>query len=64
MPSSLNAQLAVIADHLDRYRDEVATLAAEPAVDPDSEVVVALHEAERALRSAARAVALARSLAR
>jgi len=64
MASSLNAQLAVITDHLDRYRDEVAGLADDPRLDPDSDVTTALHEAERALRVAVRAVAHARGLAR
>ncbi len=64
MASSLNAQLAVITDHLDRYRVEVAGLADDAGIDPDSDVIAALHEAERALRVAARAVAHARGLTR
>jgi hypothetical protein len=64
MPSSLNAQLAVIADHLVRYQSEVADLADGADLDPDSDVAAALHEAERSLRTAARAVGHARSLSR
>jgi hypothetical protein len=63
MPSSLHAQLSVIAEHVGRYRTEVADLAGGVS-DPDAPVVAALYEAERALRSAARAVEQARSLAR
>jgi hypothetical protein len=64
MPSSLNAQLSVIAEHVGRYRTEISDLAASTGLDRDSDVVAALFEAERALRTATRAVEHARSLAR
>jgi hypothetical protein len=64
MPSSVDARLAVIADHVDRYRDEVALIAAEPGLSTSEDLIRALYEAERALRSATRAIGLARSVAR
>jgi|tagenome__1003787_1003787.scaffolds.fasta_scaffold17409863_2 hypothetical protein len=64
MPSSLHAQLSVIAEHVGRYRSEIASLAGGRDLDPDSDVVAALFEAERAMRAAGRAVERARTLAR
>ena len=64
MPSSLHAQLSVIAEHVGRYRTEIATLAAGRDVEADSDVVAALFEAERAMRSAGRAVERACELSR
>ena len=64
MPSSVNARLAVIVDHVDRYRDEVGAIAGEPELSMSEDLVRALHEAERALRTASRALLLARSIAR
>ena len=64
MPSSVDSRLAVIADHVDRYRDEVAAIACEPEQARLEDLVRALYEAERALRSASRALVLARTIAR
>ncbi|MCU1503523.1 MAG: hypothetical protein JWM12_2877 [Ilumatobacteraceae bacterium] len=64
MPSSVDARLAVIADHVDRYRDEIAEIAGEPGLASSEDLVRALYEAERALRSATRALVLARTIAR
>lgn len=54
----------MIADHVDRYRDEVASIAGEPEQAKLEDLVRALYEAERALRSASRALGLARSASR
>jgi hypothetical protein len=64
MSSSVDARLAVIADHVDRYRDEVSAIAGEPELKTSEDLVRALYEAERALRSASRALILARTIAR
>ncbi|MFT3855014.1 MAG: hypothetical protein QM733_20105 [Ilumatobacteraceae bacterium] len=64
MASSLHAHLSVIAEHIGRYRAEVADLAGDRSVDPDAPVVAALYEAERALHTATRAVEHAKTLAR
>lgn len=51
---STAAELASIADHVEQYRRRVAALA-EPYAGSDREdLVVAIHEAERLLRSAGR----------
>ena len=48
------AELSTIADNVGRYRDRVAALA-EPFVGSErDDVVTAIHEAERQLRSAER----------
>jgi hypothetical protein len=64
MSSSVDSRLAVIADHVDRYREEVGDIAHEPELTASEDLVRALYEAERALRTAARALVLARSIAR
>jgi hypothetical protein len=64
MSSSVDSRLAVIADHVDRYRAEIGEIALEPELTTAEDLVHALYEAERALRSAARALVLARSIAR
>ena len=64
MPSSVDARLSVIADHVGRYRDEIAEIAGAPDLSTSEDLVRALYEAERALRSATRAIGLARSMAR
>jgi len=53
---STNAELASIAEKLGQYRQRVAALA-EPFIGSDrDDLVVAIHEAERQLRSAERGV--------
>ena len=60
--ATIAAELAVIAEGTDRYRDRVADLARRDLGDHD-DLVGAMHEAERALRSAHRALARATRLA-
>jgi hypothetical protein len=53
-PESTAAELATIADKIAQYRGRVADLA-EPFVGSDREdLVIAIYEAERQLRSAER----------
>lgn len=53
-PSSTATELATIADNVAQYRARVADLA-EPWVGSDrDDLVVAIHEAERQLRTAER----------
>lgn len=55
-PSSAAAELHVIADTVDRQRDRVAAIA-EPYLGTDREdVVTTVHEAERQLQIATRAL--------
>ena len=55
-PSSTFAELSVIADLIERQRERVAGLA-EPFVATEREdIVVAVHEAERQLLMASRAL--------
>lgn len=55
-PSSTSAELHVIADTVDRQRERVAAIA-EPFLGTDREDVVAMiHEAERQLNIATRAL--------
>ena len=55
-PASAAAELHVIADTIDRQRDRVAALA-EPYLGTEREdVVTTVHEAERQLHIAARAL--------
>ena len=49
-----SATLSVIADHVDRYQQEVAELLPGYQLHQRDDVVTALVEAERALRNAAR----------
>jgi hypothetical protein len=51
--SSQLAEMAVIADHVDRYRERVAAIVRVLPNDRD-DLVSSLVEAERSLRSAAR----------
>jgi hypothetical protein len=64
MPNPVDARLAVIADHVGRYREEIAEMAGEPQLSTSEDLVRALYEAERALRTATRALVLARSVGR
>lgn len=55
-PASASAELHVIADTLDRQRDRVAAVA-EPFLGTEREdIVTTVHEAERQLLIAARAL--------
>ncbi len=55
-PSSASAELSVIADTLERHRDRIAAVA-EPFLGTEREDVVAtVHEAERQLLVATRAL--------
>ena len=61
--ASTAATLFVIAEHVDRYREEVADLAPNHRVEDAADVISALDEAERALRSAGRLLRRAAKLA-
>jgi len=63
MSSSSNAVLSVIAEHVDRYRQEVADLAPEHQQAQRDDVIAAIYEAERALRTATRLLRRAAKLA-
>ena len=63
VPSSLTAQLSVINDHVDRYREQIADLARTGGSGAGEDAVAAMFEAERALRTAARALQRATKLA-
>ena len=59
MTSSAAAELSVIGEHLARYRERAAAIArtlSAGARDDNGDVVAALFEAERALRTAERAI--------
>ena len=56
MPDNPSAALAVMADHLERYQEQLGDLVPAYQRDEDAEMVTALVEAERALRTAARLV--------
>jgi hypothetical protein len=63
MTTSSAAVLSVIAEHVDRYRQEVADLAPGHQQAAQDDVISALYEAERALRTAARLLRRAAKLA-
>jgi hypothetical protein len=54
MAQNPSAVLAVIADHLDRYHEQVGDLLPHYQQTDQAEMVNALTEAERSLRVAAR----------
>jgi hypothetical protein len=54
MSNHVAAELSVTAEHLDRYRQHLGDLSAEIAGGPHDDVIAAIHEAERSLRSAYR----------
>jgi hypothetical protein len=58
-----SATLAVISDHVDRYHEQVGDLLPQYQVTDQADMVNALVEAERALRTAARLVRKAAKLA-
>ncbi|MFZ9628796.1 MAG: hypothetical protein ACO3C1_05535 [Ilumatobacteraceae bacterium] len=55
--------LQVMADHVDRYHDQVGDLLPDFSTDEHGDVASALVEAERALRTAARLLRRASKLA-
>jgi len=63
MPENAAATLSVMADHVDRYQQEVAELLPGYQLHQRDDVATALVEAERALRNAARALRRAAKLA-
>ena len=64
MSSSSAAEISVIADGIDGYRARVAGLA-EPFIgSPQEDLLAAFYEAERALRTAHRAMQRAMKLTR
>ena len=54
MSAHVLAELTVTAEHVDRYRERVAGLATPLANTSHEDVVAAIYEAERALRTAHR----------
>lgn len=56
MPDNPSATLSVIADHVDRYHEQVGDLVPHYQRSDEGDMVNALVEAERALRHAARLV--------
>ena len=56
MSSHAAAELAVTADHIERYRQRIAALAAPLRDGEHDDVVAAIYEAERSLRTAERAL--------
>ena len=63
MPVNASATLSVKADHVDRYQQEVGELVPGYQLHQRDDVVTALVEAERALRTAARCLRRAAKLA-
>jgi len=63
MPSNPAAHLSVMADHVDRYQQEVGDLVPGYQATQHDDVAGALVEAERALRTAARLLRRAGKLA-
>ncbi len=63
MPVNASAALSVKADHVDRYQQEVGELVPGYQLHQRDDVVTALVEAERALRTAARCLRRAAKLA-
>ena len=60
---STTAALSVMADHVERYQQEVAELVPSYQQHQRDDVVTALVEAERALRTAARCLRRSAKLA-
>lgn len=61
---SAAAELSVVADHVDRYRERVHGLVRPLANTNHDDVIAAVYEAERSLRSASRALERAVKLLR
>ena len=62
MSASIAAELAVTADHLNRYRDRIAAMATALGSGRNDDAVAAIYEAERSLRTAHRLLERAASL--
>jgi len=56
MSSHAAAELAVTADHVERYRQRIAAVATPLRDGQHDDVVSAIYEAERSLRSAQRSL--------
>jgi hypothetical protein len=54
--ATASAELSVASDHVERYRERVAALALPLQGGNHDDVVAAMFEAERALRSASRSL--------
>ena len=63
MPANPSVSLAVMADHVDRYMQEVGDHVPSYQLSQHDDVAGALVEAERALRTAARLLRRASKLA-
>jgi hypothetical protein len=63
MPDNPSAALSVIADHLERYHEQIGGYLPAYHTKDQGDMVNALTEAERALRHAARLVRRAGKLA-
>jgi hypothetical protein len=63
MPANSSVALSVMADHVDRYQQEVGDFVPGYQVTQHDDVAGALVEAERALRTAARLLRRAAKLA-
>ncbi|MDP2293159.1 MAG: hypothetical protein Q8M22_18405 [Actinomycetota bacterium] len=63
MPANPSVSLSVMADHVDRYQQEVGDYVPGYQVTEHDDVAGALVEAERALRTAARLLRRAAKLA-
>ena len=63
MPSPSAAHVSVIIEHVERYGEELVDLARQEQAARRDDVVAAMFEAERALRTAARALRRAAKLA-
>jgi len=59
---STKAELSVAADHVDRYRERVAGLVQPLLGGSHDDAIAAMYEAERALRTASRALERAAKL--
>jgi hypothetical protein len=56
MTTAAAAELTVTGEHISRYRERVAVIARTLSSGDHDDIVAALFEAERALRTAGRAV--------
>lgn len=63
MPSNPSATLQVIADHVERYHEQIGDLVPHYQSTDQADMINALVEAERALRHAARSVRKAAKIA-
>lgn len=63
MPSNPTATLQVIADHVERYHEQIGDLVPHYQSTDQADMINALVEAERALRHAARSVRKAAKIA-